>query len=55
MAGYAEIAAVAATTEEVARDAVRKIKVEYEVLPHFVKDEDLAKAGAARQGSAASR
>ena len=46
-----EIAAVAATTEEIARDATRKIKVEYEVLPHFVKDEDLAKAGAnAKQG-----
>src|ERR1035441_8432677 len=41
-----EIAAVAATTEETARDAVRKIKVEYEVLPHLVKDEDLSKAGA---------
>jgi xanthine dehydrogenase YagR molybdenum-binding subunit len=46
-----EVAAVAATTEEIARDATRKIKVEYEVLPHFVKDEDLAKAGAnAKQG-----
>jgi xanthine dehydrogenase YagR molybdenum-binding subunit len=41
-----EIAAVAATTEEIGRDAVRKIKVEYEVLPHLVKDEDLSKAGA---------
>jgi len=41
-----EIAAVAATTEEAARDAVRKIKVEYEVLPHLVKEDDLAKAGA---------
>src|SRR6185295_3674283 len=40
-----EIAAVAATTEELARDAARKIKVEYEVLPHLVKDGDLAKAG----------
>ena len=40
-----EIAAVAATTEETARDAVRKIKVEYEVLPHLVKEEDLGKAG----------
>ncbi len=46
-----EIAAVAADTEEQARDAVRKIKVEYEVLPHLVKDDDLAKAGTrARQG-----
>src|SRR4051812_9958915 len=29
-----DIAAVAAETEEQARDAVRAIKVEYEVLPH---------------------
>ena len=28
------------------REAVRKIKVEYEVLPHFVNEADLAKAGA---------
>ena len=49
--GY-EVAAVAAVTEEQARDAVRKIKVEYEVLPHFVKDGELAKAGPrARQGA----
>jgi xanthine dehydrogenase YagR molybdenum-binding subunit len=41
-----EIAAVAATTEEIARDAVRKIKVDYEVLPHLVKEDDLSKAGA---------
>jgi xanthine dehydrogenase YagR molybdenum-binding subunit len=41
-----EVAAVAAVTEEIATDAIRKIKVEYEVLPHFVKDEDLGKAGA---------
>jgi len=40
-----EIAAVAATTEEIARDAVRKIKVDYEVLPHLVKEDDLSKAG----------
>jgi xanthine dehydrogenase YagR molybdenum-binding subunit len=50
----AEIAAVAATTEELARDAVRKIKVEFEVLPHFVKDGELAKAGTrARAGGEA--
>jgi xanthine dehydrogenase YagR molybdenum-binding subunit len=41
----AEIAAVAATSEEVANDAVRKIKVEYEVMPHLVREEDLSKAG----------
>jgi len=32
----AEVAAVAATSEELARDAVLKIKVQYEVLPHLV-------------------
>ena len=41
----AEIAAVSAVSEEIARDAVRLIKVEYEVLPHMVHEDDLAKAG----------
>jgi xanthine dehydrogenase YagR molybdenum-binding subunit len=41
----AEIAIVAANTEEIARDAVRAIKIDWEVLPHVVKDENLAKAG----------
>jgi xanthine dehydrogenase YagR molybdenum-binding subunit len=41
----AEIAVVAAETEELANDAVRKIKVEYEVLPHVVREEDLSKVG----------
>jgi xanthine dehydrogenase YagR molybdenum-binding subunit len=40
-----EIAAVAAATEELAFDALRKIKVQYEILPHLVHEEDLAKAG----------
>jgi xanthine dehydrogenase YagR molybdenum-binding subunit len=40
-----EIAMVAAVTEEIANDALRKIKVQYEVLPHLVKEDDLAKAG----------
>src|SRR5882724_622777 len=40
-----EVAVVAATSEEVANDAVRKIKVQYEVMPHLVKEDDLAKAG----------
>ncbi len=40
-----EVAAVAATTEEIAREAVRKIKVDYEVLPHFVGGRSIAKAG----------
>src|ERR1051326_752530 len=35
-----EVAAIAADTEEHARDAVRAIDVEYEVLEHFVKEED---------------
>jgi len=43
--GNAEIATVAARTEEIARDAVRLIKVEYEVLPHLVREDDLSKAG----------
>jgi len=41
----AEIAAVAAVTEEIARDAARAIQVQYEVLPHLVREDDLAKAG----------
>ena len=32
-------------TEEIAREAVRKIKVDYEVLPHVVREDDLAKVG----------
>lgn len=41
-----EIAAVAAETEEQARDAARAIKVEYEVLPHLVSDATPEQAGA---------
>jgi len=41
----AEIAIVSANTEETARDAVRAIKVDWEVLPHVVKEDNLAKAG----------
>jgi xanthine dehydrogenase YagR molybdenum-binding subunit len=40
-----EIAVVAAETEPIARDAVRAIKVDYEVLPHVVQESDLAKVG----------
>ena len=40
-----EIAAIAADTEEQARDAVANFKVEYEVLPHVVREEDLTKVG----------
>jgi xanthine dehydrogenase YagR molybdenum-binding subunit len=39
-----EIASIAATSETVARDAARRIKIEYEVLPHFVDEADLSKA-----------
>ena len=40
-----EVVAVAAETEEIARDAARAIKVEYEVLPHVVREDDLAAVG----------
>jgi len=40
-----EIVAVAAEREEIAEDAVRKIKITYEVLPHLVLEEDLSQAG----------
>ena len=41
-----EIASVAAVNEEIARDAARAVVVKYEVLPHLVKEQDLAAAGA---------
>ncbi len=41
-----EVVAVAAETEELARDGARAVKVEYEVLPHVVREEDPAKVGA---------
>ena len=41
-----DIAAVAAETEEQARDAVRAIKVEYEVLPHVVTEPQAMAEGA---------
>jgi xanthine dehydrogenase YagR molybdenum-binding subunit len=40
-----EILAIAADTEEHARDAAAAVKIEYEILPHFVKEEDVTKAG----------
>ncbi|HXG64071.1 MAG TPA: xanthine dehydrogenase family protein molybdopterin-binding subunit [Blastocatellia bacterium] len=40
-----EIAAVAAVDEPTAEDAARAIKVKYEVLPHFVIDNDPKAAG----------
>jgi xanthine dehydrogenase YagR molybdenum-binding subunit len=42
---YAEVAVAAARTEEIARDAIRAIKVEYEVMPHLVREDKLDKAG----------
>lgn len=39
------VAAVAATTPEIAGDALRAIEVEYEVLPHVVKAADSIKPG----------
>ena len=38
-----EIAAVAADTEEHAQDALRAIKVEFDVLDHLVREEDALK------------
>jgi xanthine dehydrogenase YagR molybdenum-binding subunit len=43
-----DIAAVAAETEEQARDAIRAIKVEYEVLPHAVTEAQAMVEGAPR-------
>jgi xanthine dehydrogenase YagR molybdenum-binding subunit len=40
-----EIVAVAAASETAADDALRAIKVEYDVLPHIVNEEDLSKVG----------
>src|SRR5688572_30576283 len=40
------VAAVAAETAEIAGDAIRAIKVEYEVLPHVVRAEDALKEAA---------
>lgn len=46
----AEIASVAAEREELAHDAIRKIKVDYEVLSdHFVREDDFTKAQAAKR------
>jgi len=47
---FDEIVAVAATSEDIARDAVRAIQVEYEVLPHNVAYEDPDAAPGAKPG-----
>lgn len=39
-----EIASVAATSEDIAREAIRAIRVEWEVLPHYVREADLEAA-----------
>lgn len=41
----AEIVAVAADTEEHAEDCLRAIRVEFDVLPHYVKEADALQAG----------
>ncbi len=40
-----EIASIAATSEPVALDAARKIKIEYDILPHMVDEQDLSQVG----------
>ncbi|MBI4889573.1 MAG: xanthine dehydrogenase family protein molybdopterin-binding subunit, partial [Acidobacteria bacterium] len=46
-----EVACVAAATELAARDALKLIKVDYEVLPHLVNEADLKKAGSRAKAS----
>ena len=41
--GGTEVAMLSATSETAARDAAAKVKVDYELLPHVVRDDDLAK------------
>jgi xanthine dehydrogenase YagR molybdenum-binding subunit len=43
-----EVVAVAADTEEQAEDVRRAVQVDYEVLPHLVKEEDALRDGAPR-------
>lgn len=45
-----DVAAVAAVSEAAAEDAARAIVVEYEVLPHFVKEERIADAPNVKPG-----
>ena len=47
-----EVAVLAAETEEIARDAVEAIRFEYEVLEHFVTEEDRDSAPEARAADA---
>ena len=41
----AEVVALAAKSEEIAREALAKVKVDYEVLPHLVREDKLEKVG----------
>ena len=41
-----EVVAVAAVSDDIAEDACRRIQVEYEQLPHLVREEDLDRAQA---------
>jgi xanthine dehydrogenase YagR molybdenum-binding subunit len=41
----AELVAVAAEREEIARDAVRKVKIDWEIMDHLVNESDLKAAG----------
>ncbi len=41
----AELVAVAAEREEIARDAVRKVKIDWEIMDHLVHESDLKAAG----------
>lgn len=45
-----EVVYLAAENEQAAEDAVRAVRVEYEVLPHFVAEEDLDAAPEANPG-----
>ncbi len=47
-----EVVAVAATSEEAARDGARAVTVEYEVLPHFVDERRVADAPDAQPAQA---
>ncbi len=40
-----EVVLVAAPTEELAKDAAARVKIDYDVLPHLVNAEDLSKIG----------
>src|SRR3990170_6926564 len=44
-----DVVAVAAATDQIAEDAIRLIKIEYEKLPHLVNESDLTKAASRAQ------